>query len=58
MEYAAANMIVILKMNPAEHGCQLQGVPTTLQFAISRSDIGWLFRGINCGVRPPELPNC
>jgi len=39
MEYAAANMIVILKMNPAEYGCKLQGFPITPQFAISQPGV-------------------
>jgi len=50
-------MIVILKMNPAEYGCKLQGFPTTLQFVKSRSDVVCLFTEIDCGVRQPESPN-
>jgi len=51
-------MIVMLKMNPTEYGCKLQGFPTAPQFAISRSDVVWLLTVINWGVRPPELLNC
>jgi len=47
MEYIAANMIVMIKMNPTEYGCKLQGFPTTPQFAISRSDVVCLITGIN-----------
>jgi hypothetical protein len=43
-------MIVILKMNPAEYGCKLQGFPTTMQFALSRCDVVCLLTGIYCGV--------
>jgi len=50
-------MIVMLKMNPAEYGCKLQGFPTCPQLAKSGPDDVCLGRGINCGVRPPELPN-
>jgi len=39
MEYIAANMIVMLKMNPTDYGCQLQGFPTALKIAISQSDV-------------------
>jgi len=58
MEYIAANMIVMIKMNPTEYGCKLQGFPTAPQFAISRSDVACLITGISCGVRPPKWPNC
>jgi hypothetical protein len=51
-------MIIILKMNPAEYSCELQGFPSTLQFAISRSDVECLLTGIHCGVQPLESPNC
>ena len=51
-------MIVMLKINPAEYGCKLQGFPTAPQFAKSQSDVFCLVTGINCGVRPPESPNC
>jgi len=47
----------MIKMNPSEYGCKLQGFPTAPQFAISRSDVACLISGINCGVRPPKLPN-
>jgi len=50
-------MIVMLTMNPAEYGCNLQGFPTALQFAKSQSDVVHLVTKINCGVRPPELCN-
>jgi len=50
-------MIVMLKMNPTEYGCKLQGFPTAPQFAKSWSDVVCLVTGINCGVRPPESPN-
>jgi hypothetical protein len=40
-------MIVLLKMNPAEYGSKLQGLPTTPQFAISRSDVVCLSTVIN-----------
>jgi len=43
-------MIVMLKMNPAEYGCKLQGFPTSPQVAKSRSDVVCLITGINCGV--------
>jgi len=49
-------MIVMLKMNPAEYGCKLQGFPTAPEFAKSRADVVCLVTGINCGVRPPESP--
>jgi len=58
MEYISANMIVMIKMNPSEYGCKLQGFPTAPQFAISRSDVACLITGINCGVRLPKSPNC
>jgi hypothetical protein len=58
MEYVAANIIVMLKMNPTQYGCKLQGFPTAPQFAISRSDVVGLLPGINCGVRPLESRNC
>jgi hypothetical protein len=47
MEYVAASMIVMLKMNPTEYGCKLQGFPTSPQFAIGQSDVGCLITGIN-----------
>jgi len=50
MEYVAANMIVMLKINPAEYGCKLQGFPTAPHVANSRSDVVCLITGINCGV--------
>ena len=50
-------MIVMLKMNPTEYGCNLQGVRTALQFAQSRSDVVCLVTGINSGVRQPESFN-
>jgi len=50
-------MTVMLTMNPAEYGCNLQGFPTAPQLAISRSDVVSLVTRINCGVRPPESPN-
>jgi len=43
-------MIVMLMMNPAEYGCNLQGFPTAPQVAKSRSEVGCLITGINCGV--------
>jgi hypothetical protein len=58
MEYNAAYMIVMIKMNPTESGCKLQGFPTAPQFAISRSDVACLITGTNCGVRLPKSPNC
>jgi len=51
-------MTVMLKMNPTEYGCKLQGFLTTPQFAKSRSDVVCLLTGINWGVKPPESPNC
>jgi len=50
-------MIVMVKMNPTEYGCKLQGFPTGPQFAKSRSDIVCLVTGMNCGLQPPESPN-
>jgi len=50
-------MIIMVKMNPTEYGCKLQGFPTALQFAKSRSVVVCLVRRINCGARPPESPN-
>jgi len=50
-------MTVMLTMNPAEYGCNLQGFPTAPQLAISRSDVVCLVTRINCGVRPPESRN-
>ena len=50
-------MIVMIKMNPTEYGCKLQGFPTAPHVANSRSDVVCLITGINCGVRPPESPN-
>jgi hypothetical protein len=58
MEYIAANVIIMIKMNPTEYGCKLQGFPTAPQFAISRSDVAGLITGINCGVRTPKPLNC
>jgi hypothetical protein len=46
MEYIAANMIIMNKMNPTEYGSKLQGFPTAPQFAISPSDVGCLITGI------------
>jgi len=57
MEYVAANMTVMLMMNPAEYGCNLQGFPTAPQLAISRSDVICFVTRMNCGVRPPESSN-
>jgi hypothetical protein len=51
-------MIVMLKMNPTEYGCKLQGFPTALQFLKSRSDVVCLLTGINYGLRPLESLNC
>jgi len=51
-------MIIMLKINPAEYGCKLQGFPTAPQFAKSLSDVVCLVTGINCSVRPLESPNC
>jgi len=50
-------MTVMLTMNPAEYGCNLQGFPTSPQLAISRSDVVCLVTWISCGVRPQESPN-
>jgi len=51
-------MIVILKMNPAEYGCKLQGYSTAPRFALSLSDVVCLSPGINCSVLQPELQDC
>ena len=48
----------MLKINPTEYDCKLQGFPTAPQFAKSRSDVVCLSMGINYGVRPPEWLNC
>jgi len=48
----------MLKMNPTEYGCKLQGFPTAPQFPKSRSDVVCLVTGINYGVRPPESLDC
>jgi hypothetical protein len=53
MEYIAANMIVVLKMNPADYRCKLQWFSTVPQFAISRSKVVCLIKGINGGVQLP-----
>jgi len=50
-------MIIMLKMNPAEYGCKLQGFSTAPQVVKSLSDVVCLITGINCSVRPPESPN-
>jgi len=50
-------MTVMLTMNPAEYGCNLQGFPTAPQLAISRCELVCLVTRINSGVRPPESPN-
>jgi len=50
-------MTVMLTMNPAEYGCNLQGFPTTPQLAICRSDVIYLVSWVNCGERLPESPN-
>jgi hypothetical protein len=39
-------MIVMLKMISTEDGCKLEGFPTALQLAISRSDVLCLITGI------------
>jgi len=57
MELITANMIVMLKMNPAEYSCNLQGFPTAPQFAKSWSDVICFITRINCGVRLAELPS-
>jgi len=51
-------MTVMLKMNPTEYGCKLQGFPPTPQFAKSRFDVVCLLTAINWSERPPELANC
>jgi hypothetical protein len=51
-------MIVMIKMNPTEYGCKLQGFPTAPQCAKSRPDVVCLLTGINCSVRLLESPNC
>jgi len=51
-------MIVMLKINPTEYGCKLQGFPTAPQFAKSRSDVVCLLTGMNYGIGPPESLNC
>jgi len=51
-------MIVIHKMNPAEYSCKLQGFPTAVRLAISRSDVVRLLTGINHGLPQPKLNNC
>jgi hypothetical protein len=50
-------MTVMLTMNPAEYGCNLQRFPTAPQLAISQSDGVGLVTRINCSERPPESPN-
>jgi len=50
-------MTVMLTMNPAEYGSNLQGFPTASQLAISQADVVCLVTRINCGVQPPESPN-
>jgi len=50
-------MIVMLKMNPAEYGCKLQGFPTAPQFPKSPSEAVCLVTEINCGVRLPKSTN-
>jgi len=51
-------MILILKMNPAEYGRKLWGIPTGPRFGISWSDVVCLLTGIDCGVPQPESHNC
>jgi hypothetical protein len=50
-------MIVMLKMNPTEYGCNLLGFPTAPQLVKSRSDVVCLVSMINCSVQPPESSN-
>jgi hypothetical protein len=50
MESGAANVTILLKMNPTAYGCKLQAFPTTPQFAICQSDVVFVITGINCGV--------
>ena len=58
MEYIAANLYFILKINPVAYGCKLQGFPTVPQFAISRSDDVCVFTGINWSVWQPKSHDC
>jgi len=58
MESVPAKIILILRMNPAAYGWKLQWFPTAPWFAISRSDVICLIRGIYCGVRQPNLHDC
>jgi hypothetical protein len=57
MEYLAANMIVVLMMNPTEYRCKLQGFPTAPQFAKCWSDVICLLTGINYHVKPQKSHN-
>jgi len=47
----AGNLLVLHKMNPVAHGCQIHGLPTVLGFAPSRSNVVCLFTGIYHGDR-------
>jgi len=58
MACVTANLLVLHKMNPVAHSCQLHGLPTVLRFAPSRSDVVCVFTGINHGERPSKSRVC
>ena len=51
MACVTANLPGLHKMNPVAHSGRLHGLPTAMQFAPSRSDVGCLLGGINHGER-------
>jgi len=48
IEWVTPNLNVLLKRNPTEFSCRLQGFPTYTWFAASRSDVVYLISGIHC----------
>ena len=48
IKWVTADLHVLFKLNPAVYSCNLQENSTVLRFAVSRSDVVWLFTGIYC----------
>jgi len=54
MACITANLLLLHKMNPVGHSCRFHGLRMVLRFALSRSNVGWGFTGINHSEWPSK----
>ena len=58
MAYVTANLLVLQMMDHVARSCRLHWLPTVLRFAPNRSDVLWLFIGINHDEHPSKSRVC